>query len=178
MPIGMTLIPDRNVAGEGAVLQQVLASRELGKDLFSKGVPPHLTLSVHEDDREAEILDAFAGFAPAPAPCDLRSLGVFHGEEGVLFAAPVPTRDLLALHAAWHERLDGPSGEEDYRPDGWMPHVTLTTGLRGEERARALAIAQAGLPIRGAFEGVAVLRFHPELPEPPAELARTRLRKA
>jgi 2'-5' RNA ligase len=73
-------------------------------------------------------------------PLSLGHIGVFPGEEGVVFAGATPTDELMELHANVHFLLDGYAEETRsyYLPGRWVPHVTLAIRLDGRERAAAV----------------------------------------
>ncbi len=70
----------------------------------------------------------------------LSHIGVFPGDEGVVFAGATPTSELLALHRAVHEAIAPWAGEVRgyYLPGRWVPHVTLAIRLNGLERGAAM----------------------------------------
>lgn len=96
-------------------------------------VEPHLTLAATEGGDEGELItcaDALARHT-SPRGIALAAVGSFPGPKGVVFLAPVVTRELLELHAAVHQRLSALRGEtvELYRPGAWVPHVTVAMGV-------------------------------------------------
>ncbi len=109
------------------------------------------------------MLEAFA-WDTAPLECSLASVGVFPTEEGVVFLAPVVTRELLDLHQEFQMRLDefGARCSAYYRPGAWVPHCTLATGVARAAVPQAVPVClDAALPIRARFERVALVEFWP-----------------
>lgn len=108
----------------------------IGSTLPERGAEPHLTLSVHDASVEALLVPLVQAFAQAvPAfPISIASIGTFPTLEGVVFAAPVVTSGLLALHANFHEKLSraGLFADTHYQPGHWVPHVTLAQELSSE----------------------------------------------
>ncbi len=96
-------------------------------------VAPHLSLAVYERLVPAAIAVSLQHFADAqPAlGIQLASLGLLAGPPSVLFAAPIVSTELLALHRAYHQATwaAGPRCRAHYLPENWVPHVTLGEGL-------------------------------------------------
>ena len=118
---------------------------------------PHLSLiSAPELDGPA-IAAALAGFDPAPPlRLSLDFIGQFVGR--VLWLGPVPTPQLLAHHAAVHERITaaGITGFAMYRPGSWVPHVTLSMRVPHARMAGAIRLCMDFLPIAATLTGAAV----------------------
>ena len=60
-------------------------------------------------------------------PVTFTALGLFPGEGGVIYLAPTVNRELLDFHANIYKLIEPFTTGEDpyYRPDIWVPHVTL-----------------------------------------------------
>lgn len=91
---------------------------------------PHVSLAVFEEVDTARLFSLVDDFAKERQPLNLRfsSIGVFPGEENVVFLAPVVTEELLRLHADFYDRL-GTAGlkcDPYYQPGAWVPHCTIT----------------------------------------------------
>ena len=82
----------------------------------SKSLPYHVTLGIFPPTAEKDLLDLLASTSMEfhAFPLAYNSIGLFRMD--VLFAAPNPNRELLALHRHF-------GGTEDAR--GWTPHTTL-----------------------------------------------------
>ena len=130
------------------------------------GSHPHVSLADSEDldaERFRPVLEAFARETP-PLACSLASVGLFATREGVVFLAPLVTRELLDLHDAFHRRFGeyGARSSAYYRPGNWVPHCTLAMGATATASAEAVRLClDAALPIRGRFERVALVEFRP-----------------
>ncbi|MGB3329583.1 MAG: 2'-5' RNA ligase family protein [Thermomicrobiales bacterium] len=149
--------------------------RALWADLADPGLltphigRPHMTFAqVAPEDVEAAgaaLADIAHGVHGLRVAID--SLGVFPGEQPVLFLNPVPSGRLLALHRRIHLALQNGGIEHDgpfqrYVPGEWVPHVTLGR-LKDETRlGDALAIAN-GFRLRFELTGVALGSFHSPL---------------
>ena len=91
---------------------------------------PHVSLAVFEEVDTAKLVNVVGAFAKETQPFCLRfsSIGIFPGEENVVFLAAVVTEELLRLHAELHERLNAARLDSDplYQPGAWVPHCTIT----------------------------------------------------
>lgn len=118
-------------------------------------------------EHEPAVAPALADFAAATPllPVAFASLGCFPTAQGVVFLAPVVTRALLALHARFHAAFAPltPPGWDDYQPDQWVPHCTLTLDMPPERLPAALDLCRrrAALPLAGRFEQIGVVEFRP-----------------
>jgi 2'-5' RNA ligase len=129
-------------------------------------VAPHLSLAVYDRLVPAAVtvsLQRFAERQPAIA-VQLASLGLFPGPPAVLFAAPVVSAELLALHRAYHQATwaSGPRCWAHYLPENWVPHVTLGEGLRLAAVPTAVGNTIAAWQPRPAvLHKISLVRFHP-----------------
>ena len=104
---------------------------------------PHFSYHVAEQ-YDLEPLEAvLRTFAASTPPFRVRAngLGVFTGLRPVLYLPVVRTSDLSALHhALWHETSRYAAGIVDYyRPERWLPHITLAHGdVRPDDLAAAV----------------------------------------
>lgn len=88
-----------------------------------------------------------------PLPVTLGAPLVFGtGDRRVLARSVVPSRGLVALHAAVHA-LGGPGEDLPHTADGqWLPHVTLARRIRVEQLPAALALL--GDDLHGTITGL------------------------
>lgn len=107
---------------------------------------PHLSLAVFRRVRVEKTLSYLEAFARAQEPFELElaSVGTFPGEEGVVFLAPVVTRDLLSIHERFHAGWNPQWGKVTlyYRPGVWVPHCTVGLELPPEQVGEALGVAR------------------------------------
>jgi 2'-5' RNA ligase len=131
-----------------------LADAKLTVALRDGGATPHITLAVFgtqsplppfpaagKGDGEERAGGLGAGLGEIPQlELYLSHVGVFPGDEGVVFAGATPTSELLALHKAVHEVMGPQMGEPRayYLPGRWVPHVTLAIRLNALERMAAV----------------------------------------
>lgn len=134
--------------------------------MIDMGARPHVTLAVCgslDADRLRASLGTFALRQRALA-LTLAHTGVFPGAAGVVFLAPVVTRELLEMHLRLHElmREHAESLWEHYQPGRWVPHCTLAVDLEPDRVPRAVAIcARHPLPLCGRLESVGVVELSP-----------------
>ena len=129
-------------------------------------VEPHITFAVYDAlDPEpfARMLEAFSADIRISA-VTLSSIGIFPGPLSVLFAAPVVSVELLALHQGFHAAAAsaGSACSPYYLPGNWVPHVTLGERLNSEETGAAIGGAM-GLwqPMTASLNRISLVRFHP-----------------
>ncbi len=146
--------------------------RELWARIQAAGVPsrlltwghvPHVSLAVCDELDAAQFAEELARFAAEERPLGLSlvSVSTFATAEGVLFLGAVKSRALLELHERFWRRFAAHARRpwDYYRPEQWVPHCTLTTGLDSAQLAAALPICVgAGLPIEVVAESVALVR--------------------
>lgn len=104
---------------------------------------PHITLVLFNDtdpERVEPILrdtvESLAGF-----PLSFQQMGVFPGQNPVVFWAPVVTEKLLLLQKQLYERLAPFSQQPEfdfYKPNHWIPHCGLAMEIAGEELVPAI----------------------------------------
>ena len=133
---------------------------------------PHLTLAqIAPGDLERAgdaLADVSSGVHGTRLAFD--SLGIFPGEQPVLFLNPVANAGLLALHRRVHDALrkggiarDGVHGRYNhhYLPGTWVPHVTLGRLVGAAMLGEAIAIAN-GFRLRFDVTGVTLAAIRSE----------------
>lgn len=127
------------------------------RDLLNGRHRPHLSLMSGPELDGPGVSAALRDMRVA-MPLDLRFefVGQFLGR--VLWLGPVPTAELLAHHAAVHERLGqaGIGGFDVYRPGRWVPHCTLSMRVPSPMLADAVRLCMDVLPIEATVVGAAV----------------------
>lgn len=140
----------------------------LGQPSLSElGARPHVSLAVYGDGLDTTgFPERLCEFARSVAPFEfkLSSFGTFPGSEGVVFSAPVVTRQLLAVHERFHE-LFSPyenAGMDYYLPGNWVPHCTVAIDLSAAEVTEAVGYCrEAFQPISGRFREIGLVEFRP-----------------
>ena len=127
---------------------------------------PHISLAVFPGIRPEKLIELTAAFAKKVSPLEfqLSAVGVFPTPDNVLFLYPVPTPQLLAIHAEYHFMLEnaGILSGEYYRPGNWVPHCTLEIGITSTDLRKAVQICKKGMiPIRGMTASIGLVSFRP-----------------
>lgn len=131
MPYAVTLRLDAAMAAPVEAMWRALAAAGLHDEALALGYPPHVTLGVLPDGADAARLAAIvAERAAGWTAIDLRlaGLGIFVAPEPVLYLAPVPTAALIGRQRDLAAALGDLPADPHYRPDAWVPHVTLAKG--------------------------------------------------
>ena len=127
---------------------------------------PHVTLAGWEELDVAPFTAALQAFAVRTAPLDvyLGAVGIFPGDQGVVYIAPRVTTDLLGLHARFHARLGAfGSGLNPFCTlDTWIPHATVALYL-AEQEIPAVVQACRGSDLFGpaTLVEIALLEYPP-----------------
>ncbi len=141
---------------------------KLGKPSLSDlGARPHISLAVYTDDLDTT---GFPGqlheFAQSINPFDfcLSSVSVFTRQDGVVFLAPVVTRQLLAVQERFHEAFsqNKDSVVAHYQPGNWIPHCTVAIDLAPAEILEAVGYCREVFqPVKGRFQEIGLIEFRP-----------------
>ena len=130
-----------------------LAEQAINSEMLDVGVKPHLSLAVYEELDPASIRDDLAHFAEGTQPFSviLASVGTFP-TGGVVFIAPVVTRELLRIHETFHSQVGdkGLDCQSYYLPGRWVPHCTVATNVPSDKMGQAVDVCLR----YGAFEVV------------------------
>ena len=90
---------------------------------------PHMSWLGAEGGDLPAIADRLTDIAHSIKPIELETAGygIFPGPEPVFYLPVITTRKLLRIHQKlWKElSTDIVSGNQQYRPDHWMPHITV-----------------------------------------------------
>jgi 2'-5' RNA ligase len=96
---------------------------------------PHMTLAVFDDQNQAAVLEKFENLAAGfyAFKINLHNLGFFDGRWKILYAAPLASPDLQSTHKRAHKVFSAASVMVPHYRDqaDWVPHVTLSKGLKG-----------------------------------------------
>lgn len=164
MPLAITLSLDPTTTASVQRIWCALARQTGDDDALRLGYAPHLTLAVVADAEASADIErlVFAAIGSWDAlPLTLAGFGVFPAPSPVLWLAPVVTRRLLARHQALCTALAPHTIDPHYRPGAWVPHVTLSQGVRTIAAAiEAVSSVWCG-PIQGHAAQVDLVRFHP-----------------
>lgn len=170
MPFAIELFFDAAVDEAVRRVWSALAEQRVAPYLHESASRPHISLAVYDwlDVAGcAHTLDAFAAQTRA-YPVTLASFGVFPTDpEAVVFAAPVVTSHLLALHAGVCALLASVAREPAayYLPGRWVPHCSLAVRFPAERINRTFDVCQQlPLPLDGRFVAIGVVETQPAKP--------------
>ncbi|HEY1935181.1 MAG TPA: 2'-5' RNA ligase family protein [Acetobacteraceae bacterium] len=163
MPYAITLRLDAVSAGRVRALWDALSAAGFTNGAAALGYAPHLTLAILPDSVDAADLIASVRRATTvwrALPLHLAALAVFAGEPATLWLSPKVDEPLLRHHAALCAAL--PPLHHHYRPETWMPHVTLADDLAASAAGAAIDVAANHFdPFAATLDAIDVLRFRP-----------------
>lgn len=133
---------------------------------LNSGWRPHISLAVFD---RLDVADAKAKLELFSSGISsfrlmLSNLGVFAGEESVLFLSPVVNERLLRTHRDLHRLFEDYADAEweYYLEERWVPHCTLAERLPRSIVPKAAEIAcEISLPINALAEDIALVEFRP-----------------
>jgi hypothetical protein len=143
-----------------------LASTAVPFPLQDSGNRPHLSLAIYSELKMAvcaRLLTSFVQTHP-PFALTIASLGIFPGEQAVVFLAPIVSASLLDLHRQIHELLQdtGALPSTYYLPGHWTPHCTLATRVPPQFLSQALAVGLGmSFPLPISIEEIGVIQYPP-----------------
>jgi 2'-5' RNA ligase len=160
MPFAITLCLDPVSAAFIEHLWHDLAAQGIDSDRRDLGYTPHITLVIYPDDVSIDVLQAAFDRVIAPLPVTFSGIGVFPGPTSILWAAPVVTPDLLRLQASVSGALPDLPVHPHYRPNAWVPHVTLTGPMTDPGPALTALLAH-WRPTTGRLVRTELVSFRP-----------------
>lgn len=140
----ITLLDEQHDREVKDILRELESACGLG--WLARHVPfPHFSWLVCAEYDEALALAAMKRIAARAAPFEAQvaGLGLFPGQQPVLYASVTRTAQLSALHKLiWQEmRPAMRHAQAHYEPANWMPHITLAQGdLTAETLACAMRL--------------------------------------
>lgn len=104
---------------------------------------PHITIAGYDSDVDIEkLIRDFDYFYKSKKQLSItmNSLGTFLNT-GILFVAPVPSKELLTFHANHHSFFEKyqKHAEAQYLPNHWIPHCTIANRLNDENLKEAVS---------------------------------------
>ena len=127
---------------------------------------PHLTLAQFSSASASTMAAKVGEFSAIQKPFQIRMeyAGSFPTNEGVVFAAPLVTRELLGIHERFHELFhEYRSGvSQYYLPGKWVPHVTMAAGVpRDRLGAVSAFLASRFQPFFAGVDRVGLISYPP-----------------
>ena len=169
MGLAVSLLFDGATTAAVRALWERLAGAGISSSMIDLGYLPHVTLTVVQDENLAgelqrkltqqawgEVLDMEIGPADRFDGTDVVWLGCSGNE-------------LRAMQRAVCGLISPDEIEPHYRPESWVPHMTLQTS-GDAEAARALAEVVWPVQIKAQAVAVDLIRFRPVVPLWRAEL--------
>ena len=145
-----------------------LARLEICTILHRGPYRPHITLGVWEINPEPQCEAELRKTAQAlrSVPISFNSIGLFPGEEGVAFLAPVVTAALLGIHGQIHScmgQFQAPTVPY-YRPGAWTPHCTMSWQTTPQQALRAAAQLMTDFKnLRGEVAAIGLIEIPAEI---------------
>jgi 2'-5' RNA ligase len=99
-----------------------------------------------------------------PFAAHLAAFGLFPGNKGVVYLTPTPSEPLLEVHREVHRQLvaAGVRLYLHFRPEGWVPHVTVAYDVPQPQVALALSWLHARFgPLAGTFDSIGLVEYYP-----------------
>ena len=151
------------------------ALRGVWSELVGAGVSPTLEAlgdRPHVSVAGAEALDVSScsamlrrvAQALPPFAVHLAAFGLFPGNKGVAYLTPTPSEPLLKVHREVHGHLvaAGVRPYAHFRPEGWVPHVTVAYDVPQPQAALALSWLHARfVPLAGTFTSIELAEYYP-----------------
>ena len=166
MPFAIQLFFDP--ASDTAVrnLWAELASTGLPYPLSDSGNRPHFSLAIYGEINTTVCADLLNSFAQTHAPfaLSINSLGIFPGEQAVVFLAPIVSPHLWDLHRQVHQVLQdiGALPSTYYLPGQWTPHCTLATRVPPHFISQAVEVGLGmSFPFPISIEEIGVIEYPP-----------------
>ncbi|MBM2617224.1 2'-5' RNA ligase family protein [Actinoplanes sp. LDG1-06] len=139
--------------------------RTLWRALEDEGIPtlksllndkhrPHVSLAAARSLEPSRIVEALDGLTVGRGlTLSMDFVGQFVGR--VLWLGVTPTAELLAHHAAVHERLAAAGVEtwDLYEPGRWVPHCTVSMRVPNPQMGPAVRRCLEILPLRATVTG-------------------------
>ncbi len=97
-------------------------------------------------------------------PLSIESLGIFPGEQSLVFLAPIVSPGLLDLHREVHQLLQGAGAfpAPYYLPGHWTPHCALATRVPPHLVSQVVAIGRGiSFPLHIRIEEIGVIAYPP-----------------
>lgn len=169
MRVALSLWFDEQLEGRVREVWGQLSSNGIDSPLYDGRFRPHVTVGVWETESLERLTDDAAAWAKKTAAFHLqfRSIGLFPGDEGVVFLSPIVDHTLLAAH----EELSTLTSRHGtlvslyYRLGVWIPHCTLAWQVAPKQCIEAARICMSCgcLPLEGKVTAVGIIKTPSEV---------------
>lgn len=169
MTCGAALYFDAQTDAAVRGLWRLIEEAGLPAQMQALKYPPHMTILTCENMRFEALRDQLEEFITHQPPLTVQfhSLGVFKGDEAVIYLAPVTTRPLLDFHARLWEIIAPYSANPNalYQPGSWVPHVTLDLEVPLERAGAVLdLLLRVPRPRAAVLEALFLADYNPDVP--------------
>jgi 2'-5' RNA ligase len=166
MPFAVVVYFDKKSVKPITDIWQLLDEENISSSISEFGIQPHLTLAIFDEICCETCEKLLSKIAARTRYLHIRAshLGVFTNPGWVIFLAPTPTQELLALHQEIHQvfREDSGTSWEIYQPNHWVPHCTLSMDIPEKKVPRAIELCmQIKLPFDLNINRVGLVEFQP-----------------
>lgn len=149
--------------------------RAFREEMYQQGITPmlgalndrpHISLAVFGHAQPERLLQLTESLARnlKPFPFQLNAVGVFPTPDNVLFLIPAASKELLTIHADFHQQLEEEKlrSSHYYLPGNWVPHCTIESDLSNPQFNRAITLSKSLFtPINGTITELGVVAFQP-----------------
>lgn len=137
-----------------------------GQPLVNTNVRPHITLGLADGLDVEGFLPHWQSLAAETIPfaCSLSHIGCFTTGEQVVWLGPTASESLLSLQARIDALLvcNAKSLDEYFRPNFWVPHVTMAIGITPVQTLRVVErLQQTKLPLIGEITEINLVECEP-----------------
>lgn len=165
MPFALQLFVDPVSDTAVRSLWEELASTGLSS-MRDSGNRPHFSLALYRELIVPVCTGLLASFAETHAPfaLSIESLGIFPGEQSLVFLAPIVSPGLLDLPREVHQLLQGAGAfpAPYYLPGHWTPHCALATRVPPHLVSQVVAIGLGiSFPLHIRIEEIGVIEYPP-----------------
>lgn len=140
-----------------------LRERNVSAYMDKHGGLPHITLAIFDssDSLVEEELIRKTAENESSFTIKMSSLGIFPGDENIIFLSPVPSKKLIDFHFKLQLILKDIKGNVDYyKPDNWVPHCTLGMDIRKSKIDQAMdLILEDFKPLEVKVESLKLVKF-------------------
>jgi len=165
MPYAVTLPLDDAAAARVKRMWRALADQTGDDSAIRLGYSPHITLTILADTAQVGELEELTFRAARdwePLSVTLAGVGVFPGVPPVIWAAPIATQQLLAIHASLYAAVASLPVHPHYYPTAWVPHITLSKEGQAPAAMSIEAVTSVWEgPIIARLERIELVKFRP-----------------